>query len=210
MKPGIKTIIAGGVMFLVGAFVVPLLFILPLILEHEQAAQFKAPGSIEVAVKKPGRYYLWNDYQAVYNGKSYNRSESIPDGLEIRIRDADGHELQIVSDGSISTSGGSSAKKSIGYVGVEHPGKVTVQVTGGSEDRIFSFSQSGLLRIFGLILGGFGLSVIVAVGGIGLVIWGSVKLVRANRKGEPNAAPNGGPAAQLGNSVVTEGPPSVS
>jgi hypothetical protein len=210
MKPGIKTIVAGGVMFLMGAFVVPLLFILPLILEHDQDAQFKAPGSIEVTAKKPGRYYLWNDYRTVYNGKSYDRSESIPDGLEIQIRAADGHELQFVSHGSISTSGGSSAKKSIGYVGVEHPGKVTVQVTGGSEDRILSFSQSGLLRMFGLILGGFGLSMIVAIGGIGLIIWGILKLVRANRKGEPNAAPNGGPATRLGNSGVAEGPPSVS
>jgi hypothetical protein len=29
-------------------------------------------------------------------------------------------------------------------------------------------------------------------------------------KAEPSAAPNGGPASQLGNSAVTEGPPSVS
>ena len=30
------------------------------------------------------------------------------------------------------------------------------------------------------------------------------------KKGQPGAAPNGGPATQLGNSGVTEGPPSVS
>lgn len=193
MKPGIKTIITGGVLFLVGAFVVPLLFVLPLILGHEQEAQFKAPGNIEVAVEKPGRYYLWNDFRTVYDGKSYDRSESIPDGLEIRIRDAEGHQLQFVSDGSISSSSGSSAKKSIGYVEVEHPGKVTVQVTGGSEVRIFSFSQSGLLRMFSLILGGFGLSMIVAIAGFGLMIWGMVTLVRANQSGEPTAAANAAP-----------------
>lgn len=38
-----------------------------------------------------------------------------------------------------------------------------------------------------------------------------LKSVRARlRNGEPSAAPNGGPATQLGNSGVTEGPPSVS
>ena len=31
-----------------------------------------------------------------------------------------------------------------------------------------------------------------------------------HRIGEPDAAPNGGPATQLGNSGATEGPPSVS
>jgi hypothetical protein len=30
------------------------------------------------------------------------------------------------------------------------------------------------------------------------------------RRAEPGASPNGGPATQLGNSSVTEGPPSVS
>lgn len=205
LKSGIKTIITGAVIFTVGAFIVPLLFILPVILGHKHEAQFKAPGGIEVAAEKPGRYYLWNDFQTVYEGKSYDRSESIPDGLEIRIRDAEGHRLQFVSDASISASSGSSAKKSIGYVEVEHPGKVTVQVTGGSEERIFSFSQPELLRIIGLILGGFGLSVIVAVAGLGLIIWGIVKLVRANRKGEPNVAPDGGLAAQFGNSEAAQG-----
>ncbi|HRZ54559.1 MAG TPA: hypothetical protein P5525_03760 [Candidatus Paceibacterota bacterium] len=34
--------------------------------------------------------------------------------------------------------------------------------------------------------------------------------VKPRRKAEPSAAPNGGPATQLGNSGATEGPPSVS
>ena len=144
-----------------------------------------------------------------FTTESYDRAETIPDGLEIEIRDAEGHQFQLVSDASISSSSGSSAKKSIGYVEVEHPGKVTVQVLGGAEERIFSFSQSGLLKMFGLIFGGFGLSIIVAIAGLGLIVWGIVKIVRANRRGEPGASPNGGPAAPVDNSSVTEGPPSV-
>jgi hypothetical protein len=35
-------------------------------------------------------------------------------------------------------------------------------------------------------------------------------LKRGSNDAEPNAAPNGGPATQLGNSNATEGPPSVS
>jgi hypothetical protein len=39
----------------------------------------------------------------------------------------------------------------------------------------------------------------------------SISEVRQMRRtAEPNAAPNGGPATQLANSGVTEGPPSVS
>lgn len=208
MKPGIKMIITGCAMFFIGAFVVPVLFLLPVIFGSQHEAQFKAPGRIEVEVKEPGRYYLWNDFRTVYNGKSYSRAENIPDGLEIQIRDAEGHQLQFVSDASISSSNGGSAKKSIGYVDVEHPVKVTAQVSGG-EGGIFSFSQSGLLKIFGLIVIGFCLSMVVALTGFGLVVSGIVKLVRANRRVEPGASPNGGPTAPLGNSGFLERPPSV-
>lgn len=179
MRSGIKTILSGGI-FLVGAFVVPLLFVLPLLMAHKQEAQFKIPGTIEVAVKEPGRYYLWNDFRTGYNGKSYDRSESIADGIEIRIHDASGHQLQFVTDASISMSSGTSSKKSIGYVEVESPGAVTVEVKGGGEERIFSFSQSGLLKIFSMIIGGVGLSMMIAVTGIGLIIWGIVKLARGD------------------------------
>jgi hypothetical protein len=44
----------------------------------------------------------------------------------------------------------------------------------------------------------------------GISIFRPVVERREKRKAEPHAPPNGGPAAQLGNSGATEGPPSVS
>lgn len=183
MKPGIKTIIAGVVLFIFGAFLVPLLIILPIILEKSKAVQFKVPGTQEVKIEKPGRYYLWNDFQTVYDGKSYNRSKSIPDGMEIKIQDSAGTLLDFVSDTSISSSDNGSSKNSIGYVEVENIGQIKVDVSGGDEERIFSFGRSGLLKMFVLILGGVGLSILVSMGGVGIGIWGIVKLVKSNKKG---------------------------
>jgi hypothetical protein len=176
MKRGVKTLII-GVIFLAVAVVAPFLFLLPFFLQHQNENQFKVPGSIQITVEKPGRYYLWNDFRTVYNGQSFNRSEQIPDGLNIRIADSDGHPLTFVSNTSISSTNGSNAKNSIGYVEIEHPGKVTVQVSGGAQERIFSFSRSGILMIFLLVIGGFGASVIFGLLGLGLIIWGIVKLV---------------------------------
>ena len=68
MKRGIKTIIAGVVIFVFGAFVVPLLFIFPLIFGKSNEVQFKVPGTFEANAEKPGRYYLWNDFQTIYDG----------------------------------------------------------------------------------------------------------------------------------------------
>jgi hypothetical protein len=180
MKRGIKTMIVGGVLFILGAVVVPILFILPLIFGKSNEVQFTVPGTFETKVERPGRYYLWNDFQTFYNGKSYNRSESIPDGMEIKVWNSDGTQLHLVSDFSTSTSNGSSSAKSIGYVEIENPGKVKIEVTGGDE-RILSFGPSNVFKIFGLILGAFGASALVGISGLAIGIWGIIKLVKSNK-----------------------------
>ncbi len=181
MKRGIKTIIAGVVLFILGAVVIPVLCILPLILGHSSAPEFKVPGSFDATVDAPGRYYVWNDFRAIFEGKTYNSSTNLPNGISIQVRTADGRALQFVGDTSTSMSTGSSSKNSIGYVEVERPGKVTIQVSGSNEERIFCFAKSELLRMFGQILGGFVLSMLVAVAGIGVIIWGVIKRVQAGR-----------------------------
>jgi hypothetical protein len=186
MKPGIKTIIAGAALFVLGAVVIPLLVILPLILGKSDEVQFKVPGTVQATVKEPGRYYVWNNFRIFYEGKNYDRSETIPDGIEIRIHNAKGEPLKFVSDTSTSATVNSSAKNSIGYVEVERPGTVGIEVTGGNEERVFSFSQSRFLKMFGMFLGGFGLAMLAGVGGFGIIIWGIVKLVRANKQGGLN------------------------
>lgn len=179
MRRGLKTTITGGLLFLLGGFVVPLLLVLVVVSHHEPETQFKVPGQTEVMVKEPGRYYLWHDYQTVYQGRNYTQSGDIPDGLTIQVHDANGRELPFVSDRSISSSNNGSTRKSIGYVAVAQPETLTVQVSGSAQDLIFSFSQFRLLRLFGLIFGGVGLSILVGLGGLGLMVWGIVKLVRA-------------------------------
>lgn len=191
MKPGVKTIVVGGAIFLLGAFVVPVALLLPLILEgSRQDAQFKVPGTIEFVVEKPGRYYLWNDFKTVFDGKSYARPKDLPDGMEIRIQDADGRPIQFVSDGLVSMSSGGNAKRSVGYVTLVSPGKLTINVSGEAEERIFSFAPSRMLRMFGLVLGGFGLSMIIAFTGVGIAILGIVRFAKSHGDGEPCAHAN--------------------
>jgi hypothetical protein len=183
MKLGLKTLITGMALFILGGFVIPFLLILPLFLNESANTQFLIPGSKEVTVEKPGRYYLWNDFQTVYEGKSFSRSENIPDGLEIAVTDDTGKTLAFNSDTSTSSTGGSSSKKSIGYVEVSDPGKLTVSVSGGSEGSVFSFSQSIFPKMFLTILGGGTASLLMAFIGFGIGIWGVIKLVR-NKAGE--------------------------
>jgi len=183
MKKGIKTIITGSVLFILGTFVIPFLCVIPLFPDGSKDVQFKVPGTIQAVIDKPGRYYLWNDYRTIYKGKSYNRSESIPDGLEIKIKDSNGKLLDFVCNSYNSTYSGDNARKSIGYVETKNVGKVDIEVSGGNEERIFSFSSSSnLLKIIVLFFGSFAIAALFALAGVGITIWGIVKLVNANKK----------------------------
>ena len=178
MKPGLKTLIIGIALFILGGFVIPFLLILPIFLNESSEQQFLIPGSKKLTVQEPSRYYLWNDFQTVFKGKSYSRSESIPDGLEIAVTDGAGKKLDFQSDTSISSSSGSSSKNSIGYVEVSEPSELLITVKGASEKRVFSFSESIFQKMFLAILGGGVASMLVAFIGFGLGVWGVVKLVR--------------------------------
>ncbi len=173
----------GVVFFILGVVVIPILCVLPIILEKSNEVSFKVPGTQTVKIEQPGRYYLWNDFRTVFDGKSYNRSKAIPDGMEIKIRNADGTLLPFISDTSTSSTSNGSAKNSIGYVEIKNSGELKVTISGGDEARIFSFGPSNLLKIFALIFGGIGLSLFVTMIGMGLSIWGIIKLVRSSKTG---------------------------
>ncbi len=189
MKTGLGAIITGAVLFAAGAFAVPAVVLLPLILNQSKAQQFLVPGSLEVVVEKPGRYYLWNDFQTVFNGRTYNSPEALPDGLEITITRDNGNRLTFVSDGSTTSSGGTSSKKSIGYVELAGAADLTIAVSGDVDERVFSFAPSNIMKILGLIFGGMGVSVLLALAGIALSIIGLVRLSRNSGPPRQHAPP---------------------
>jgi hypothetical protein len=187
MRKGLKRLIGGILLFVFGGFVVPVAVLLPLLLDQSDERQFIVPGTTDIEITEPARYYLWNDFQTVYEGRSYNRSESIPDGLEIAIKDRDGRTLQFHNAAGISSSSGGNSRRSIGYVEVAEPTRLTISVSGDFDARVFSFSQSGIARMLILILGGFAASVLLSLAGIGIAIWGIVKLAKSKKSGDPKA-----------------------
>jgi len=181
MKPGIKTMIFGAALFIFGAVIVPLLFVVALVCGKSNSTQFKVPGILETTVKSPGRYYLCNDFRTLYNGKTYDNPTNLPAGIEIKIFDANGNSLLLVSDTSFSEGRNGSEKTSIGYVDLKNVGKVRIEVSGGTNERIFSFGPANFFKLAGLILGGFVLSALVSLTGIVIGIRGVIKLVKSSR-----------------------------
>lgn len=181
MKPGVKTIVAGAVFLLIAAAVIPLSVAIAIFHNNGHDGQFEVPGTNEISILKPGRYYLWNDFQTIYNGKSYSRSEGIPDGVEIRVHEKNGGPLQFTSDARISEKEGTESRNSIGYVNVGQPGTLMIEVSGNNEKRIFSFSQSKFLQTFLVILISLGFAFLAGIAGVIFVCWGIRKLTRAEK-----------------------------
>lgn len=183
MKKGLKTLIVGVVIMAVGVFVIPLLLIAPLFTAETNEVQFIVPITFQTTVNEPGKYYLWNVYQTIHEGKSYNQSTDIPNGAQIIISDANGNPFEFKSDGaSISGNNSSTYYNNIGYVEIETPGEIIIKVTGIKQPRIFSFSRSLIMEKFRHLIGGFAACVFLGFLGIALVIWGIVKLMNSNKE----------------------------
>ena len=187
MKTGIILIVIGADLFLLAAFVLPLACIIPLLHQDSADHTFLVPGTAQLTVQEPGRYYLWNKYQSIYQGQNYQRSRTLPDGITIEIRNrTTGQPLEFISDTSTSSTIGNSAKNSIGYVKIETPTDLEIEVAGTTEERVFSFSPSNLTTIFATIAGTCCLSTIFILAAITLIIIGIVKLVRSNKTNQTN------------------------
>ncbi|HEX5399934.1 MAG TPA: hypothetical protein VFY06_12895 [Verrucomicrobiae bacterium] len=182
MKAGIKSIVAGAALVVLGVVVLPLAIAIPIFLTLSgHLIEFKVPGTFETNVVKTGRYYLYNDYQTIFNGKTYNNSKNLPGGMEIKILDSQGDSLPFTGDASVSVNGSGTERNSIGYVDLQKPGKVWIEVSGTSEERIFSFGQEHFLKLFVGLIGTLGLCFLFALGGTGLAVWGVIKLVRSGQ-----------------------------
>ncbi|MDG1301747.1 MAG: hypothetical protein P8R37_09195 [Opitutae bacterium] len=182
MKAGAKQIIAGAIVFGIGVICVPFLIVLTLLRDRSDLLEFEVPGVAMAFVDTPGRYYLWHDYQTMYDGRTYHNPIELPDDLVIKISAQGGIPLDFVSDSHASFSTIGRARQSLGYVEVNKAVQVTIDVTGGAESRIFSFSPFSVSRFVGLIVKGFLFAGLAAISSLGLIIWGIVKLANAPRK----------------------------
>ncbi len=177
MKSGTKLIIVGASLIALVTFILPAAIVVPILLSDSNETKFIVPGKVRVQVENPGRHYLWNNYQTIYKGKSYNRSTTIADGIEIKITNAEnGTQFDFIGNGSMSYTSGSNAKITIGYIEITEPCTVDIEISGGNNSQVFSFSEALFRKLFGLISAGILIVVIFGFAGIGIIVWGIIKL----------------------------------
>lgn len=184
-KPG-KQILWGVILFVLGAMVIPVVFVVAAFVHAagcKPLAKFVIPAQVTVTVEQPGRYYLWNNYQTVFEGKSYSDSPSFPDGLEISlIENQTGTAVAFLTNASISVTSNNDQKNSIGYVEIEQSGDYTLSVTGSTPPRVCSLGKTIFsLRNVLAFLACFGFTMAIGLAGFVLVIVGLVNVSRSRK-----------------------------
>jgi hypothetical protein len=184
VKKGVKKIIGGGLLFIF-AMLLPFACVIPFFVLEGKDRIFRAPGSIEVSVEKPGRYYLWDNYSTVFEGRSYSFEKELPNGLVFSLIEKEsGSVIPLNADSSVSSDSGNQKKVTVGYFELTRPGTYLLSITGNTETRIFSFGRSLfghiILIIFGVLFA-VTISFAVAIGSFVFIVLGIIELVRESK-----------------------------
>ena len=81
MKKHTKQIISGVALLILGGIIIPVILFVPIIwglINEKPLATFIVPTEIEVSIEKEGKYYLWNNYRAIFEGRTYSSPETLP------------------------------------------------------------------------------------------------------------------------------------
>ena len=175
MKPGVKSILLGIFLLITGMIILPVAIMLSFVFVDTHEQYFEVPGSSKLTIDEPGRYYLWNNYKLFHEGKTYNQSVDLPNGLTIEAKGTAG-DYEIHSSTNISFNSGSDSSQSIAYIDIEESDTVEITVKNLDETRMFSISKPGILDRFGKFLAFIILIVLIDLFGFILILIGAIRV----------------------------------
>ena len=182
MKNGVKTMLAGGFL-LASAIAIPVMIMVPsLSSEGPSGEQFKVPGVGVLDIDAPGRFYVWHEYKGSFEGQRYSSRNRKARGAIIAVKRNGGELMNFVNDESISFSLGNRSKQSLGYIDATEIEPVVIEVSGLEDELIFSASRYQLFKTLRKIGFSVACGAVCGLAGLGFLIWGIFKLVKAGRR----------------------------
>lgn len=159
-----------GIALLLGGLVIPAGILIPAFNAPNETVEFESPGQATLDIEAPGRFYLWHDYRTIHEGRQVVRGEHLPNGMSFDVvRVGNGSALTLQPRGSIHTELRGASSRSIGYVDVERPGTLRIEVSGGDDQtRVMSFSRSRFMMFARAV--GFSILSLVLLGSAGTVL----------------------------------------
>lgn len=151
-------------------------------------SQTKVPGTVTAKVDASGRYYVWDNHWTMFDGERVQYTADWPDDATVVVRDANGAELEFVTDASQNWSIGNNEKTSVGYIDVPAATTIRLDIDDVGRDRIVTVSNRTMKQELWSRLGGFGVGIGVGAVGVPTCLLGL--LVR--RRSSSAAADSGG------------------
>ena len=143
IKPGRVWYAVAALLLLAGILVLPLAIIVP-ILTMPRSEQFMVPGVKAFQIAAPGKYVLWHDTQAIFQGRTFVGKE-LPDGLLIQLSNTSAATVvPLTPDRTTTMNTGDTSRRSIATFAVTAPGPHVLSVEGKSPPMVFSFSRSAM------------------------------------------------------------------
>ena len=166
------------------------------VLALDGGTQFLAPGRQVVELDRPGKYVVWNDYRTLFQGRTYDESERLPENVSITVLDpASGTALVVAPSGGMRSDMLDAVKVSVATFEIARPGRYEIIIEGGFPQRVFSVSRDFLFNMLGMI---FGVIAVVVVGfslAFAIATWAFIKREEAR---EAAAQAQGGAARMTG------------
>jgi len=183
MKSANLKISLGMIVLLLGGLAIPAGILIPAFSAPNEEVVFETPGATALDVHSPGRFYLWHNYRTLRDGRQVVRDEHLPDGMSFNVTRADGSTVPLQPRASITTEMSGSASRSIGYVDIERPGTLRIEVRGGDEQmRVMSFERARFM-LFARAVGFSLLSLaVLGTGGIVLIVFGIAQRARFSHR----------------------------
>lgn len=189
MPKGVGEIIAGVILGILSLFGWPGYQLWKAISDHQSAEIFMVPTSRDLGELEPGRYYLWDHQNELFEGKVYQSPSELPAGMEIEVRDEKGNEIPIKGDRSITSSENGREGKTVASFLLAEQTSCELRVSGEFEPRLFSVSRSPFEGFGDRILSFLAVLLVGGIGSVGLIVWGGVQLTRKSRGPTPPPMP---------------------
>jgi hypothetical protein len=137
------------------------------------------PGDREFTVVEPGRYTLWTQVEASFQGKLMTFPTGLPSGVTISITKLDGSVVPIRSQwpGPQKDSPGS-IQVAVGSLTFDSPGSYRIGTDGLNEPRALYLDRSDMRFFFAKVLFAMSIPVILLAG----VLWAVFIFIRRRRK----------------------------
>ena len=157
-----------------------------LVLTWEEGTQFLAPGR-QALTLDTGEHVVWNDHVTVFEGRSYQSSKELPDGVQITVTDGGGASVVLRRASGATYKGSNTERVSVMKFDSARPGRYEIAVRGDFQPRVFSVGPDNTGALLWSILGSIALVFLGLGTGIGIAAWVFIQREQA-REAAPRAA----------------------